>query len=77
MLEYTVGKDRGTDRVLLPWDVLGSLGHVEGLRASGLITGADHKKLRAGLRSAFRSAAMRWTTSTSRSSRACFVSSGT
>jgi len=34
--------------------VLGSLGHVEGLRASGLITAAEHRKLRAGLRSALR-----------------------
>ena len=56
MLVYTVGSDRETDKRLLPWDVLGSLGHVEGLRASGLITGADHRKLRAGLRSAFRAA---------------------
>ena len=54
MLDYTVGNDRETDKHLLPWDVLGSLGHVEGLRASGLITGADHRKLRAGLRAAFR-----------------------
>ncbi|HEU5217660.1 MAG TPA: argininosuccinate lyase, partial [Gemmatimonadales bacterium] len=54
MLEYTVGNDRETDRALLAWDVLGSLGHVEGLRASRLITGTDHRKLRAGLRSAFR-----------------------
>ena len=29
------------DARLLRWDVLGSLGHVEGLRASGLLTGAD------------------------------------
>ncbi len=54
MLAYTIGNDRRTDKYLLPWDVLGSLGHVEGLRASGLLTGADHRKLRAGLRAAFR-----------------------
>ncbi len=54
MLDYTIGNDRETDSHLLPWDVLGSLGHVEGLRASGLLTGADHRKLRAGLRAAFR-----------------------
>lgn len=54
MLAYTVGNDRDTDRHLLPWDVLGGLGHVEGLRVSGLITGADYRKLRAGLRAAFR-----------------------
>lgn len=54
MLDYTVGDDRTWDSYLLPWDVLGSLGHIEGLRASGLLTGADHRKLRAGLRQAFR-----------------------
>lgn len=54
MLAYTIGDDREWDKHLLPWDVLGSLGHVEGLRASGLITRRDHAKLRAGLRAAFR-----------------------
>ena len=54
MLSYTVGDDREWDRHLLPWDVLGSLGHVEGLRASGLITRADHLKLRTALRAGFR-----------------------
>jgi argininosuccinate lyase len=56
MLSYTVGDDPEWDRHLLPWDVLGSLGHVEGLRAAGLITQTDHRKLRAGLRAAFRAA---------------------
>jgi argininosuccinate lyase len=54
LLAYTVGDDRHWDRSLLPWDVLGSLGHVEGLRASGLLSQNDHRKLRAGLRAAFR-----------------------
>lgn len=54
MLAYTIGDDREWDKHLLPWDVLGSLGHVEGLRASGLITRADHVKLRTALRAAFR-----------------------
>ena len=54
MLAYTIGDDREWDKHLLAWDVLGSLGHVEGLRASGLITRRDHAKLRAGLRAAFR-----------------------
>ena len=54
MLSYTVGDDREWDRHLLPWDVLGSLGHIEGLRASKLLGAADHAKLRAGLRAAFR-----------------------
>lgn len=54
MLSYTVGDDRYWDGFLLPWDVLGSLGHIEGLHASGLITGSDHRTLRTGLRKAFR-----------------------
>lgn len=54
MLAYTVGDDRDWDRHLLPWDVLGSLGHIEGLRASGLISRADHLKLRTALRAGFR-----------------------
>ena len=56
MLAYTVGDDRHWDTRLLPWDVLGSLGHVEGLRASGLISTADHRALRAGLRAGLKAA---------------------
>ena len=54
MLDYTVGSDRELDARLLRWDVLGSLGHAEGLRASGLLTPAEHARLRAGLRAALR-----------------------
>jgi len=50
-----VGDDRYWDSHLLRFDVLGSLGHVEGLRASGLLTGREHAALRAGLRRALRS----------------------
>ncbi len=52
MLELTVGDDRYWDSYLIRYDVLGSLGHVEGLRASGLLSGREHAKLRAGLRAA-------------------------
>jgi argininosuccinate lyase len=52
VLDLTVGDDRYWDSHLIRFDVLGSLGHVEALRASGLLTGAEHQKLRAGLRSA-------------------------
>ena len=38
LLDYTAGEDRPWDARLLRWDVLGSLGHVEGLRAAGLLT---------------------------------------
>jgi len=54
MLRYTVGEDRHWDGYLLEWDVIGSLGHVEGLHASGLLTRADRDRLRRGLRAAFR-----------------------
>jgi len=54
MFAYTAGDDRPWDARLLRWDVLGSLGHVEGLRASGLLTRAEHARLRRGLRAALR-----------------------
>jgi argininosuccinate lyase len=52
MLEYTSGDDRPWDARLLRWDVLGSLGHIGGLRAAGLLTGSDYTRLRRGLRAA-------------------------
>jgi argininosuccinate lyase len=52
MLEFTVGTDRIVDARLLRWDVIGSLGHIEGLRASGLLSPPDYRKLRSGLRQA-------------------------
>lgn len=54
MLDYTVGEDRLWDMRLLAWDVYGSLGHVEGLHASGLLSSTAHRKLRAALRRALR-----------------------
>lgn len=54
MLEYTVGDDRIWDSHLLRWDVLGSLGHAEGLRASGLLGRREYGELRRGLRAALR-----------------------
>jgi argininosuccinate lyase len=50
VFEYTVGDDRDWDARLLRWDVLGSLGHIEGLKAARLINGAEHAELRRGLR---------------------------
>jgi argininosuccinate lyase len=52
MLAYTAGEDRPWDARLLRWDVLGSLGHIETLRASRLLTPREHARLRAGLRAA-------------------------
>jgi argininosuccinate lyase len=52
LLDATAGEDRPWDARLLRWDVLGSLGHVEGLRASGLLSAGAHARLRGGLRRA-------------------------
>ena len=52
MFAYTAGDDRPWDARLLRWDVLGSLGHIEGLRASRLLGPREHARLRAGLRAA-------------------------
>jgi argininosuccinate lyase len=52
MLDYTVADDRVWDTRLLRWDVLGSLGHVEGLRAAWLLSNGEHVRLRAALRAA-------------------------
>jgi argininosuccinate lyase len=57
VLSFTVGEDRYWDSYLMRFDVLGSLGHVEGLRAAGLLSGAEHRTLRAGLRAALAAAA--------------------
>lgn len=56
MLAYTVGDDRHWDSFLLPWDILGSLGHIAGLRASGLLSAVEHRRLAALLRQALRAA---------------------
>src|SRR5215210_7527696 len=53
LFEYTTGDDRPWDARLLTWDVLGSLGHIEGLRAARLITPAEYSKIRQGLRDVF------------------------
>jgi argininosuccinate lyase len=53
VFEYTTGDDRTWDARLLPWDVLGSLGHIEGLRSARLITGTEYAELRRGLREIF------------------------
>ena len=57
LLALTAAEDRPWDGRLLPWDILGSLGHVEGLRAAGLLGARDHARLRAGLRQALAAAA--------------------
>lgn len=54
VLGFTVADDRYWDSHLLRFDVLGSLGHVAGLRGSGLLSTRDFTRLRAGLRRALR-----------------------
>lgn len=56
IFDYTAGDDRIWDARLLRWDVLGSLGHVEGLRAAKLVTGSEYQRMRRGLRRALRAA---------------------
>ena len=52
LLDHTAGDDRPWDARLLRWDVLGSLGHIEGLRAAGLLGLREHARLRQELRRA-------------------------
>jgi len=54
MLDYTAAEDRLWDARLLAWDILGSLGHIEGLHASRLLTQGEYQRIRAGLRQALR-----------------------
>jgi argininosuccinate lyase len=54
MLDYTAAEDRLWDGRLIAWDILGSLGHIEGLLASRLLSQAEYAELRAGLRKALR-----------------------
>ena len=52
MFAYTAGDDREWDARLLGWDVFGSLGHIETLRASRLLTPREQEvlqRLAAGL----------------------------
>jgi argininosuccinate lyase len=53
LFEYTTGDDRAWDVRLLTWDVLGSLGHIEGLRSARLITPSEYSEMRRGLREVF------------------------
>jgi argininosuccinate lyase len=52
LLELTATDDRPWDARLLRWDVLGSLGHIEGLRAARLLGAREHARLRQELRRA-------------------------
>jgi argininosuccinate lyase len=54
LFDYTAGDDHQWDARLLRWDILGSLGHVAGLRAARLLTEAEYTRLRRELRGALR-----------------------
>lgn len=56
MIAYTIGDDRELDARLLQWDIVGSLGHLEGLLRAGLVSRSQYSGLRTGLRSALRAA---------------------
>ena len=56
LLAYTVADDRDWDARLLRWDILGSLGHAEGLRRSGILTATAHVRMQRLLRAALRAA---------------------
>ena len=56
LLAYTVADDREWDARLLRWDILGSLGHAEGLRRGGIVTATAHARMQRLLRAALRAA---------------------
>ncbi len=51
--DFTAGDDRRWDQRLLAWDVVGTIAHVEGLEAAGLLTAVECGQLVAELRRAF------------------------
>ena len=53
---YTAADDRHWDARLVVWDLVGSLAHAEGLRAIGILSRAEHARLRSALRAALRDA---------------------
>ena len=56
LLAYTVADDREWDTRLLRWDILGSLGHAEGLRKSRIISTTAQLRMQRLLRAALRAA---------------------
>ena len=49
MAAYTAGDDRRWDQRLLRWDIVGTMGHIEGLAGAGLLTTEEHNALAAEL----------------------------
>lgn len=50
---FTVGNDRVYDLVLAPYDVLGTLAHIQMLESVGLLTAEDYKELKKELQSIY------------------------
>jgi argininosuccinate lyase len=51
--KFTVGKDRDLDRVLAPWDILGSLAHAVMLNQTGILPLQEFQAIRAALTSLY------------------------
>src|SRR5664279_889232 len=51
---FTVGKDRELDMYLAPFDVLGSLAHIQMLQTINLLTNGELKVLQQGLKEIYR-----------------------
>ncbi|MEO7316250.1 MAG: lyase family protein, partial [Ginsengibacter sp.] len=52
--KFTVGKDRELDMFLAPFDVLGSLAHIQMLNSVGLLSDGDLSELQISLKEIFR-----------------------
>lgn len=52
VLDYTASGDRACDARLLVWDIYGTMAHVEGLWAIGVLSRGERSRLLAGLRRA-------------------------
>lgn len=51
--QFTVGKDREYDMLLAPYDVLGTLAHIQMLESIGLLTNDEYRELKASLQALY------------------------
>ena len=52
--KFTVGEDRRLDLYLAPFDILGSLAHIQMLQSTGLISDSELKELQQGLKETYK-----------------------
>ena len=52
--KFTVGKDRELDMFLAPFDVLGSLAHIQMLQSVGLLTAEELQQLKTALKNIYK-----------------------